>query len=232
MSEPTRKAAINQWAEEDRPREKLAARGSRALTDAELLAILIGSGSSRESAVELMQRLLADCHAELSTLGNMTIDELCAYNGIGPAKAVTILAACELGRRRQQEDHRSRRHIGASADIYGYFCAALRNLPVEECHVLLLNQRLDIIGDRCVGRGGLTATVVDIRLVLREALVARAAAIALCHNHPSGSSRPSAEDDRLTERLRQACATMDIRLVDHIVLAGADYFSYADEGRL
>ncbi len=232
MSEPARKVAINRWAEEDRPREKLAARGARALTDAELLAILIGSGSARESAVELMQRLLADCHAELAVLGNMTIDELCAYNGIGQAKAVTLLAACELGRRRQQEDHRGRRHVSASADIYGYFSASLRNLPVEECRVLLLNQRLDILGDKCVGRGGLTATVVDLRLVLREALVARAAAIALCHNHPSGSARPSAEDDRLTERLGQACRTMDLRLIDHIIVAGASYYSYADEGRL
>ena len=232
MASYEKKPAINRWAEEDRPREKLAERGSKALTDAELLAILIGSGSSRETAVELMQRLLADCHGNLGTVGNMDVNELCVYNGIGPAKAITILAACELGRRRQEEDNRNRRHVAGADDIFRYFLPGMRNLPAEECHVLLLNRHLDIIGSKCVSRGGIVGTGDDIRLVLREALVARATAIALCHNHPSGNVRPSREDDSLTLRMKKACDTMDITFVDHVVITDTAFYSYNDEGRL
>lgn len=228
MNQPS----ITQLKADDRPRERLARLGAAALSDAELLAILIGSGSPEENAVLLMQRLMADCGNNLNTLGKMTIDALCRYNGIGPAKAITILAACELGKRRQREEAAERPRVTASADIYTYFLDSLRDAPVEECHVLLLNHSLRVIGARCVGRGGITGTVVDVRLVLREALLAHATAIALCHNHPSGNVAPSREDDALTERLARAARTMDIRLVDHVVLTDGRYYSYNDEGRL
>ncbi len=223
---------IKQWKENERPRERLAELGAGALSDSELLAILIGSGNATETAVGLMRRILNDCDGNLNRLGKMTLSELCAYNGIGPAKAITIMAACELGKRRQSESVEERKRISSARDIYDYFHPRMRDLPNEECHVLLLNQALHIIGSKCVGRGGITATVVDIRLVLREALLARATQIALCHNHPSGSVRPSQDDDNLTARLKQAAEAMDIRLIDHIVLTDGRYFSYSDEGRL
>ncbi len=223
---------IKQWKENERPRERLAELGAGALSNSELLAILIGSGNATETAVGLMRRILSDCGGNLNRLGKMTLPELCAYNGIGPAKAITIMAACELGKRRQSEDVEERKRISSSCDIYNYFHPVMCDLPTEECHVLLLNQALNIIGSKCVGRGGITATVVDVRLVLREALLARATQIALCHNHPSGNVHPSKEDDKLTTRLKQAAAAMDITLIDHIVLTDGNYFSYSDEGRL
>ncbi len=223
---------IKQWKENERPRERLAELGAGALSNSELLAILIGSGNATETAVGLMRRILSDCGGNLNRLGKMTLPELCAYNGIGPAKAITIMAACELGKRRQSEDVEERKRISSSCDIYNYFHPVMCDLPTEECHVLLLNQALNIMGSKCVGRGGITATVVDVRLVLREALLARATQIALCHNHPSGNVHPSKEDDKLTTRLKQAAAAMDITLIDHIVLTDGRYFSYSDEGRL
>lgn len=227
-----RRPSINEWDAADRPREKLAALGAQALSDAELLAILIGSGSADESAVGLMRRVLADCGNNLNALGKRGIDELCTYKGMGPAKAITILAACELGKRRQASDLGERPRMDCARSIYDYFLPRMQDLPVEECHVLLLNPALRVVGSRCVSRGGIAATAVDVRLVLREALLARATAIALCHNHPSGNARPSRQDDMLTERLSKAAAGMDIRLVDHIVLADGGFYSYSEEGKL
>lgn len=226
------KLSISQLKKDERPRERLIELGPAELTNPELLAILIGSGSPSENAVRLMERILADCSNSLNSLGKMTIDQLCRYNGIGEAKAVSIIAACELGKRRQREGVEERKRITASRDIYDYFHPRMQDLPVEECHVMLLNQSLRVIGTKCVGRGGITGTVVDVRLVLREALISHATAIALCHNHPSGNIRPSREDDSLTERLRKAATAVDIRLVDHVVLADGNYYSYNDEGRL
>ena len=154
------------------------------------------------------------------------------YKGLADVKAIKILAACELGRRRMAEDALELPSIRSSADLYSYFAPRMQDLPHEECHVLLLNQANRMIDTLRLSEGGLTGTAVDIRLVLREALLRRAPAIALCHNHPSGNLRPSGEDDRLTERLRQACRTMDIRLVDHIIVGDGGYYSYCDEGRL
>lgn len=226
------KLSIAQWDEADRPREKLERLGPQALSNAELLAILIGSGSADESAVDLMRRVLQDCGGSLRRLGRMPMAALCAYKGIGPAKAVTLMAACELGRRRAAEPAEQRPQMATSRDIYNYFLPLMQDLPTEECHVMLLNQQLRLIGSRCVGRGGLSSTLVDVRCVMYEAITARASALALCHNHPSGATRPSADDDRLTERVAQAARLLDVRLVDHIVLAEGGYFSYADEGRL
>ena len=228
-----KKLNINEWAVEDRPREKMMLHGVGALSDAELLAILIGSGNREETAVELMRRILASCHNDLNELGKMGLEELCTFKGIGDAKAVAILAASELGKRRASaERSRERTTITSSKDIYAYFHPLLCDLSVEECWVLLLNQALKVIDRVRVSTGGLAGTAVDIRLVLREALIRRAPAIALCHNHTSGNTRPSNEDNRLTERLAKSAAVMDIRLIDHLVLTDGAYYSYADEGRI
>lgn len=228
-----KKLNINEWAVEDRPREKMMLHGVGALSDAELLAILIGSGNREETAVELMRRILASCHNDLNELGKMGLEELCTFKGIGDAKAVAILAASELGKRRASaERSRERTTITSSKDIYAYFHPLLCDLSVEECWVLLLNQALKVIDRVRVSTGGLAGTAVDIRLVLREALIRRAPAIALCHNHPSGNTCPSNEDNRLTERLAKSAAVMDIRLIDHLVLTDGAYYSYADEGRI
>ena len=217
---------------DDRPREKFAAHGAATLSKAELLAILIGSGNTEENAVQLIQRIMNDCQGSLATLGNMGIDSLCRYKGMGPAKAISVLAACELGRRRMAEGMELRPQLTSSADIFAYMTPRLKGTPVEECHAILLNNHLRVVGCKLISRGGITGTVVDVRLVLREALLCNATHLALCHNHPSGNPRPSGEDDRLTQKLKAAAATMDLRLIDHIILTDEAYFSYQDEGRL
>ena len=226
------KLTINQWAEEDRPREKMMQHGAAALSNAELLAILIGSGNTEDSAVELMRKVLGDYRNSLSELGKTTIDELCRYKGIGPAKAITILAASEIGRRRLEEEPLERKQIRCSKDIYDVFYPLMCDLPVEECWVLLLNQSSKIIDRICISRGGLASTQVDVRCILHEALLKRAVSMVLCHNHPSGNTSPSRDDDRLTEALRQAAEVMNIRLLDHLVITDGGYYSYCDEGRI
>ena len=228
----TEKLNINQWAEEDRPREKMMAHGASVLTDAELLAILIGSGSSEETAVSLMRRVLAACGNNLNELGKLSLEQLCEFKGIGPAKAVTVMAACELGRRRKLAEVEERRVILTSRDIYDYFHSKLADLPIEEFWVMLLNNACKLMDARRVATGGITEVVADVRLVLREALLGRATSIVLCHNHPSGSIRPSRHDDMLTDRLRQACEVMNIRLLDHVIVTDGRFYSYADEGKV
>jgi DNA repair protein RadC len=223
---------INQWAEEDRPREKMMLHGVSALSNAELLAILIGSGNTEDSAVELMRKVLNDYHNNLSELGKASIDELCRFKGIGPAKAITILAASELGKRRKEEGVEERRSILSSKDVYECLYPLMCDLPTEECWVLLLNQASRLIDKVKISAGGLSATAVDVRCILREALLKRASAIALCHNHPSGSIRPSREDDLLTKQVAQASECMNIRFVDHVILTDGAFYSYADEGRI
>ena len=226
------KLTINQWAEEDRPREKMMLHGVSALSNAELLAILIGSGNTEDSAVELMRKVLADYHNNLSELGKASIDELCRFKGIGPAKAITILAASELGKRRKEEGVEERRAILSSKDVYECLYPVMCDLPTEECWVLLLNQANKVIDKVKISAGGLSATAVDVRCILREALLKRASAIALCHNHPSGSIRPSREDDLLTKQVAQASECMNIRFIDHVILTDGAFYSYADEGRI
>ena len=226
------KLNINQWAEEDRPREKMMLHGVSALSNAELLAILIGSGNTEDSAVELMRKVLNDYHNNLAELGKASIDELCRFKGIGPAKAITILAASELGKRRKEEGVEERRSILSSKDVYECLYPLMCDLPTEECWVLLLNQASKLIDKVKISAGGLSATAVDVRCILREALLKRASAIALCHNHPSGSIRPSREDDLLTKQVAQASECMNIRFIDHVILTDGAFYSYADEGRL
>lgn len=228
----TDKLNINQWAEEDRPREKMMLHGAAALTNAELLAILIGSGNTEDTAVELMRKVLDGCRNSLSELGKCTVDDLCRYKGIGPAKAVTILAASELGKRRKEEEPARRKQIHCSTDIYDWFHPLMCDLPVEECWIMLLNQASKVIDTVRISRGGLASTQVDVRCILREALLKRATAFVLCHNHPSGNRTPSTDDDRLTQSVAVASKTMNIRLLDHLIVTDGGYYSYADEGRL
>lgn len=224
--------AINAWAEEDRPREKLRDKGASALSDSELLAILIGSGSASESAVALMQRVMNDCGNNLNTLGKMSLHDLTAYKGIGEAKAITILAACELGKRRQASRAQERPDLGSARAVYDFMLPKLQDSDVEEAWVLLMNQRLRLIKDVKLSHGGLSETAVDVRVVMREALLANATVLTLVHNHPSGNARPSGEDDRLTRKIRAACETMRIYMVDHVIVTDGQYYSYAEEGKL
>lgn len=226
------KLNINQWAEEDRPREKLMRLGAAALTDAELLAILVGSGSPKEDAVSLMKRILAGCNNNLNSLGKLTIRDLCQYNGIGEAKAITILAACELGKRRQMEKAEERPDLGTATFIYNHMHPVLQDSDVEEFWVLLMNQNHRLIKKLCISRGGITEVAVDIRIIMREAVLVNATIIAVCHNHPSGSLRPSKPDDDLTFSLLKASQLMRIKLLDHVIVTDGNYYSYHEEGRI
>ena len=226
------KLNINQWAEEDRPREKLIQQGALAFSNAEFFAILICSGNTEESAVELMRKVLDRYHHSLNELGKANIEDLCRFKGIGPAKAVTILAASELGKRRMEEAPKERKQIRCSKDIYELFLPLMCDLPVEECWILLLNQASKVIDRIRISQGGLAATQVDVRCILREALLKRAVSLVLCHNHPSGNTTPSGDDDRLTQVLRQGASTMNIRLLDHLIVTDGAYYSYSDEGKL
>lgn len=229
MEQKTRKS-IKEWPLDERPREKAVKNGISSLSNSELMAILIGSGTPDESAVELMQKVLASCNDSIARLARLTVDDLCLFKGIGPAKALTIVAACELWKRREGDDITRTKYIKSSQDLFRYFHPMLCDLNVEQCHVLMLNSKNGVIDSALIGSGGLTATTVDIRLVIREALMKRATAIALCHNHPSGNINPSRDDNELTKNLRDACKVLNIRFLDHIIVAGDRYYSYNDEG--
>ena len=224
------KLNINQWAEEDRPREKMASLGTEALSNAELLAILIGSGSTKESAVDLMKHILADCNNNLNTLGKMTIRELCKYTGIGEAKAITILAACELGKRRQAETPEERPDLGTATRIYNHMHPVMQDLDVEEFWALLLNQHYRLIKKVRISHGGITETAVDIRIIMREAVLANCTILAVCHNHPSGNLAPSKADEILTRSLNRACEVMNIHFLDHVIVTDGKYYSFREQG--
>lgn len=226
------KLNINQWAEEDRPRERLTRLGAKSLSNAELLAILIGSGSTKESAVDLMKRILNDCQNNLNTLGKMSIRDLCQYNGIGEAKAITIMAACELGKRRQLEKAQERERIDSATAIYEQMHPLMQDLSTEEAWILLMNQNFKLIKTARISHGGISETAVDVRIIMKEALLCNATVVALCHNHPSNNARPSRDDDRLTERVKKACDIMRLHLLDHLIITDGDYYSYHEQGRL
>ena len=227
----TDKLNINQWAEEDRPREKMISLGAEALSSAELLAILIGSGSTKESAVDLMKRILADCNNSLNTLGKMSVNDLCQYNGVGPAKAITILAACELGKRRQMETPEERPDLGTATRIYNHMRPVMQDLYVEEFWVLFLNQQYRLIKKLRIARGGITEAAVDILLIFREAVLCNATQLVACNNHPSGGIMPSKEDNDLTISIIRACQLMSIRFADHVIVTDGHYYSYREEGK-
>lgn len=224
------KLNINQWAAEDRPREKMILKGASALSDAELLAILIGSGSQEESAVSLMQRVLQSCHNDLGALGKWELQDFKKFKGLGEAKSISIMAALELGKRRNENEVIERTCISSSADIFKIFHPLLRDLPTEEFWILLLNQGNRLIDKVCISKGGIDQTTADVRVILREALLQRATQIILVHNHPSGNTRPSQEDKRLTQTVKKCAETMNIRLTDHVIITDGNFFSFNDEG--
>lgn len=226
------KLNINQWAAEDRPREKLMRLGPSALSDAELLAILVGSGSTKEDAVTLMKRILNDCKNNLNTLGKLSIRDLCRYNGVGPAKAITILAACELGKRRQMERPEERPDLSTATRIYNHMHPMMQDLDTEEFWLLLMNQDFRLIREQKIAHGGISEVAVDIRLLIKEALLCNATILAVCHNHPSGSLRPSQADNDLTQSIRRACDVMRIKFMDHVIITDGAYYSYHEEGRM
>jgi DNA repair protein RadC len=226
------KLTIAHWAEDDQPREKLRDKGPQALSNAELLAILIGSGTPGVSAVQLMQDVLNGCNNNLNTLGKLTIRQLMDYKGIGEAKAITILAACELGKRRQQEKPEERPDLSTATRIYNHMHPLLQDCDVEEFWVLLMNQNYRLIRKMRISHGGITEVAVDIRIIMREAVLANATILAVCHNHPSGNLRPSEMDNQLTSSLQKACQVMRIHLQDHVIITDGAYYSYHEKGRI
>ncbi|MCX6312748.1 MAG: DNA repair protein RadC [Bacteroidetes bacterium] len=227
------KLSIKEWAEDDRPREKLLLKGRSALSDAELIAILIGSGNRNESAVDLSKRILNTAENNLEKFSRMGISELKRFPGMGEAKALSILAALELGRRRNAnitgEDSMK---IRSSNDAYRIIRPDLEDLPHEEFWILVLNRPNTVIKKEIVSRGGMNATIVDPKIVFKIAVSNGACGLVLCHNHPSGAVKPSEQDIRLTKRLREAANILDIALLDHIIVGANTYFSFADEGLL
>ena len=224
---------IKEWAEEDRPREKMLLKGIASLSDAELLAILIGSGNNSETAVQLSQRILSSVDNNLNALGKLSIKELTTkFKGIGTVKAILINAALELGKRRNAHNPIQRPYIRTSKEVYELLHPILCDLPHEELWIVLTNRSSKVIEKLKISQGGSSETSADLRIILKAAINALAAGIIVCHNHPSGNIRPSHQDDLLTQRLKSAAQLIEINLLDHIVLCDGNYYSYADEGRL
>lgn len=222
---------IKEWNADDRPREKMLAKGISALSDAELLAILISTGTKSLSALDLARAVLQSAGNNLNQLGKFTVADLLKTNGIGKAKAVTIMAALELGRRRQGID-RDQIEIKSSIDAFNVMQPIVGDLPHEEFWVLFLNTGNRLIDKACVGRGGINATTVDVRIVMKMAVEKLAASLLLVHNHPSGSLTPSGEDKKLTNRIIEAGKLLDVRVLDHVVIADKKFFSFADQAML
>lgn len=224
--------SIKNWNEDDRPREKLLLKGKTALSDAELIAILISSGSKNESAVSLSQRILASAANNLNALGKLSIPDLMEFKGIGKAKAITIAAAMELGRRRRTEEALEFKKITASKTVFDFFQPIIGELPHEEFWILYLNNSNKVIKSAQLSKGGITGTVVDVRLAFKEALKNGAVGIILAHNHPSGTLKPSQADIQLTKKLKTAGDSLDIKVLDHLIITEKAYFSFADDNML
>lgn len=228
-----KRLTITDWAEEDRPREKLMQKGIASLSDAELLAILIGSGNTEETAVELSRRILKHSNDNLHELGKCSVKELInGFKGIGEAKAITIVAAMELGRRRKLADPLQRTQITSSRDAFEILHPIIGDLKHEEFWLLLLNRSNKVIEPFRCSQGGVSGTVVDAKIALKAALDKLASSVVLCHNHPSGNKSASKEDIALTRKLKMAFQAVDIMVIDHLIIAGNEYFSFADEGDL
>ena len=221
---------IKAWAEEDRPREKLLTKGKHALSDAELIAILIGSGNREETAVDLSKRILKSVENNLNELGKSSVKELMKFKGIGEAKAITIVAALELGRRRQMSDIKERPQIRSSRDAYNIIAPMLIDLAHEEFWILLLNRSNHVIGRANISIGGTAGTIVDAKIIFKKALEMQASGMILCHNHPSGSLQPSQADISVTRKLKQGGTYLDINILDHLIVSEKGYCSLADEG--
>ncbi len=225
-------SGIKSWAEDDRPREKLLMKGVSALSDAELLAILIGSGNRNETAVDLSKRILQSAGNNLNELGRMSINDLKKFHGIGEAKAVSIVAATELGRRRKTAEVMQRAKITSSQDAFNIFGNLLGDLPHEEFWGLYLNQANKILSKLKISSGGVSQTIIDVKMVMKPAIEKSASAFLVCHNHPSGNTQPSQADISLTMQLKQAGELLNIKLLDHIIVSATDYYSFADNDKL
>jgi DNA repair protein RadC len=224
--------SIKAWAEEDRPREKLLLKGKSALSDAELLAIIISSGNEKETAVDLAKRILSSAGNNLNELGRLDIETLKKFKGIGEAKAISIVAALEIGRRRQASSPEEKPIVLSSRQAYNVLQAELADLPFEAFVILHLNRRKQLIGKQQVSIGGIAGTVVDKRIILKSAIEKLSSSIIIAHNHPSGNLNPSEQDIKITKELKQACALVDIILDDHLIIGNGNYYSFTDEGRL
>ncbi|WP_068472261.1 RadC family protein [Saccharicrinis aurantiacus] len=227
------KLSIKSWAVEDRPREKLIAKGITSLSNAELIAILIGSGNRNESAVELSKRILQSVDNNLNELGKQSIEYLQSnFKGIGEAKAISIVAALELGKRRKQSEIRVKPQVNSSNDVYELMHPILADLPHEEFWIITLNRANRVISTNKISQGGISGTVIDTRLIMKTALDQLASSIILCHNHPSGNINPSPQDKTITNKLKEAGKVMDIPVLDHIIVTDNGYYSFSDEGEV
>ena len=224
--------SIKSWAEDDRPREKMILKGKVALSDAELIAILIGSGSRNESAVALAKRILASINNNLNKLGKLTVLDLTKFKGIGEAKAISIITALELGRRRRLEEALELPKITSSKSVFNFMQPLIGELQHEEFWVIYLNNSNMVLFKEQLSKGGLTGTLVDVRLVFKKAVELYATAVILCHNHPSGKLQASNADKSITNKLKQAGETLDIKVLDHLIITENAYFSFADENIL
>ena len=224
--------SIKNWAMDDRPREKLMLKGHRALSDSELLAIIMGSGSREVSAVELAKQILDSVENNWNNLAKLSVKDLCKFKGIGEAKAVSIITALEIGRRKSAQALPDRPKITTSQDVFQLMHGLLCDLEIEEFWVLFLNQSNSVIKKKQTGLGGINFTPVDLRVILREALEEGATGIVLVHNHPSGSLEPSKADKNITQKIKEGADLLDINLVDHLIVTQKSYFSFADEGIL
>ena len=227
-----KKLNIKEWAAEDRPREKLSKNGPRSMSDAELIAILIGSGNINETAVELSKRILISVDNNLNELGRKTIENLRTFKGIGEAKAITIVAALELGKRRKESDIKIKSKITGSKDVADYFQPMLGDLGHEEFWIMFLDRGNKIKESFNLSKGGITGTVIDVRIIMKTALEKEACSIILCHNHPSGTLQPSDADLKITRKIMDAAKIMDIPVMDHIIIGNDKYYSFADERML
>jgi DNA repair protein RadC len=232
MSNFTPSFPITSWSEADKPREKLLEKGRSVLSDAELIGILIGSGSKNESAVELAKRILNSIDNDLNELGKLSVNDFTKFKGIGEAKAIAIVAALELGRRRKDKGSAERAKISRSKDAFDLISNQFEDLMHEEFWVLYLDRSNKIITKQNLSKGGVSGTVVDARLLFKQAVECLASGIVLCHNHPSGNLKPSEEDLKLTKRLKEAAKLLDMVILDHLILAGKDFYSFADNGIL
>ena len=232
MHEKPSSFSIKNWSQDDQPREKLRDKGKDALSDAELVAILIGSGSKNESAVDLCKRILSSVDNNLNALGKLSIKQLMEFKGIGEAKAITIAAAMELGRRRRGEEALEQNKITSSISVFELMQPILGELPHEEFWIIYLNNSNKVIQKNQLSKGGITGTLVDVRLVMKNALEYGATGLVLVHNHPSGTLKPSEADKRITQKLKTASESLDIKVLDHLIVTEKAYFSFADENLL
>jgi DNA repair protein RadC len=230
--EDSKRLTIKSWAEEDRPREKMIEKGLSALSDAELVAIILGSGTKEMTAVDLAKNLLNSVDNDLNKFGKLNIHDLQKFKGIGTARAVTVAAAMELGRRRKESDRHEKEKILQSKDIFDIFFPLLSDLPYEEFWMLYLNKSNSVISKVKISMGGIDKTVADVKLITKSALECLASSAAAVHNHPSGSTKPSNEDISLTMKIKKALSFFDILLLDHLVIADNKYFSFGDEGMM